>query len=204
MDSCPTSCPLKNSCYAKRGRLFFHWYNLSHGRLKHNQSWKDFLGKIKSLPDGCLWRHNQAGDLAGVGNHINMKKLVGLVAANKGKKGYTYTHKPLNNHNKKAIAYANRNGFTINLSANGFKDIDKLAKQNIGPVVSIMPSDFKGTAKTSGGNKVVLCPAMNSGDHSVTCSMCGLCQKVDRKMVIGFAAHGASKKKIDQEFFAGK
>lgn len=203
MDTCPTSCPLKKCCYAKCGRLFFYWYNLTHGRI-NSPSWKEFLQKVKSLPAGSLWRHNQAGDLAGVGNHINMKKLKGLVAANRGKKGYTYTHKPLNNHNRKAIAYANRNGFTINVSANNMADVDKFKKMNIGPIVTIMPSDFKGMTTTPAGHKVILCRAMKSKNHEITCLSCGICQKADRKVVIGFPAHGSSKKKIDKEFFGRK
>ena len=57
--------------------------------------WQSFLSAIYSLPVGQLWRHNQAGDLPGIGNKIDVKQLGQLVKASEGKRGFTYTHKPL-------------------------------------------------------------------------------------------------------------
>ena len=60
--SCPNDCPLaKNGCYAAVGHINMHWNNVSNG--KTGMDWDTFVDKIRRLPMGILWRHNQAGDL---------------------------------------------------------------------------------------------------------------------------------------------
>ena len=210
--SCPDSCPLKEGgCYAQSGPLNIHWQKVS--EKARGNDFDSFCLEIKSLRKNQLWRHNQAGDLSGVNNLINFSHLKKLVSANKGKKGFTYTHKPvlvedvkddnlttrektiLVNSNRAAIEYANKNGFTINLSGNNKNHADKLKLLNIAPVVTIMKSDAKGNEITELGNKVVKCPATYR--DNVTCQSCGLCQKGERSAIIGFPAHGVSKKKVD-------
>jgi hypothetical protein len=44
-----------------------------------------------------------------------------------------------------------------------------------------------------GGRQVATCPAAYRDD--VTCASCGLCQRQDRKLIVGFPAHGYSKGK---------
>lgn len=210
--SCPDSCPLKTGgCYAQGGPLNIHWQKVSDKERGDNFS--SFCFEIKKLPKNQLWRHNQAGDLSGKNNLINFPHLKELVSANKGRKGFTYTHKPvlvedvkddnlttkektiLVNSNRAAIEYANKNGFTINLSGNNKNHADKLKQLNIAPVVVIMESDAKGNEITEEGNKVVKCPATYL--ENVTCQSCGLCQKSKRGAVVGFPSHGVSKKKVD-------
>jgi hypothetical protein len=55
----------------------------------------DFLQAIRSLPAGQLWRHNQAGDLPHSGGRISRRFIRGIVAANRGRRGFTYTHHDL-------------------------------------------------------------------------------------------------------------
>ena len=62
---------------------------------------------------------------------INPRMLAELVAANRGKRGFTYTHKPPSQECA-AIRRANRNGFTINLSADTLEEEDKLARKKAG------------------------------------------------------------------------
>ena len=98
-----------------------------------------FFNKIKQLPDGAVWRHNQAGDLPGKNNRLNIQSLRSLVRANKNKRGFTYTHKPLfRKTEKQAIKEANENGFTINLSADSLEQADRLKNLAIGPVVVVV------------------------------------------------------------------
>lgn len=194
-DTCPRSCPFyNNGCYANAGRLRIHWKHVDEG--KYTIAWRDFLAEIRKFPSNYLWRHNQAGDLAGNDSKINFRMLKELVGANKGRKGYTYTHKPLTADNKRAIKYANENGFTINLSGNNMKHADELKALNIGPVVAVMPRDFKGQCKTPAGNTVIQCMAMK--DESMQCYRCGLCQRADRKAIIGFNAHGYAREKVNE------
>jgi hypothetical protein len=158
--------------------------------------WDAFTSKIAALPAGTLWRHNQAGDLPGNGDTIDREALLDLVDANRGRRGFTYTHKPMADvRNQGAVAVANRQGLTVNLSANTLEEADKLAALGIAPVVVVQDADegVRADTVTPGGRKVATCPATYRDD--VTCASCGLCQRQDRKVIVGFPAHGYSKGK---------
>lgn len=193
--SCPSACPLKASgaCYAKHGPLGMYWAKVNDGRAKA-YTWAEFTAQIAALPEGTLWRHNQAGDLPGLDNAIDAKALAELVEANKGRKGFTYTHKPAEGENAVAIAAANAQGFTINLSADSLAEADELSALGIAPVVVVVARDAE-NMETPQGRKVVICPAQRSDD--VTCKTCGLCAKADRASIVGFRAHGVSAKKAE-------
>lgn len=192
-DSCPPVCPLSSGgCYAKSGPLAIYWRKVTDGRA--GMSWDEFCEAIEALPEGTLWRHNQAGDLPGEGNAIDNKALTDLAISNMGRRGFTYTHKPpLEGDNALSIAFANRNGFTINLSANSLAHADELAGLALGPVVVILPAEQMTNTQTPAGRKVVVCPAVTR--EGVSCASCGLCARVDRPSIIGFPAHGSSKRK---------
>lgn len=191
--TCPNSCSLKSiGCYAKHGQLLIHWRKAN---LK--ESYKEFIKKISELPKRTFWRHNVAGDLLGRDNKIDIKSLKELVKANSGKKGFTYTHYPLKTKSERlAITEANKNGFTINLSADNISHADKLVKLNIAPVTTIVKSNITKNFITPHGNKVVICPAVIK--KNITCNICRMCYNVNRKTIIGFPAHGNSKRIIDK------
>jgi hypothetical protein len=207
-ETCPDSCPLKNDgCYADYGPLSIIWRALSStapGAVWHNSrghefqslTWNDYCAKVAELPDGQAWRHGQAGDLPGVGDKIDTRALRKLVKANAGKRGWTYSHKPVigNARNAAAIAAANADGFTVNLSANSLAEVDKLVALGIAPVAMVLPAEVHGKQDihTAKGTRVVVCPATYRDD--VTCADCMLCQK-QRSCVVGFPAHGAAKRK---------
>jgi len=162
--------------------------------------WADFVFTVSQLPAGTFWRHNQAGDLPGSGNSIDTKALGHLVKANEGKRGFTYTHKPLIGNgnqetaNRAAVRFSNGHGFTINLSANTLSHADTLSDLDAGPVVVVLPSGFGVRGKTPAGRDVVLCPAQKV--DGMTCNKCRLCAKSDRSVIIGFKAHGAGAKVV--------
>ena len=192
--TCPTSCPFQgDGCYAENYPLKGRWNEVTDGRRGTN--FAEFLPKIAALPDGQLWRHNQAGDLPGIGDEIDTVALAQLVAANAGRRGFTYTHKPMSSSAAmNAIANANNNGFTVNLSANNLAHADELAALAIAPVVVVLPATTTGnqTVTTPEGRRVVVCPATYRDD--VTCASCGLCAK-QRAVIVGFPAHGTYKRK---------
>lgn len=195
-ETCPDACPLKaKGCYAAGGPSNIHWKAVSEG--KRGGSFAELCEQIKALPRGQLWRHNQAGDLPGNGDTVNVRQVMELAQANKGRKGFTYTHYDvLNNEvNRVNIEAANVAGFTVNLSGNNVQHADQLKALNIAPVVTILPMDAPNTFTTPAGNKVVACPAEKS--DKVNCANCGLCQIADRSYIIGFRAHGVSKKHVD-------
>lgn len=192
-NSCPPSCPLRDKgCYAKGGPLGLHWSAVS--RRERGMSWKDFCATIAALPEGTLWRHNQSGDLPGEGEEIDAAELFSLTIANEGKKGFTYTHKR-GEANFDLIRVANAHGFTVNLSANNLADADTLADTGAGPVCVLLPADQKTNTVTPQGRKVVLCPATQR--DGVNCASCRLCSRADRSCIIGFPAHGASKRAVE-------
>ena len=190
-DSCPADCSMKNECYAASGPLALHWAAVSAGQ--RGTDWPTFTATIAQLPDGQLWRHNQAGDLPVAGGTVDPVKLGQLVAANAGKRGFTYSH-----HRDAAsiawIRHANNWGFTVNLSANNLADADTLASHNAGPVVVVLPSTATVNLKTPGGRAVVICPATQRDD--VSCATCQLCQR-QRSAIVGFPAHGSRHRVIN-------
>lgn len=191
--TCPTSCPFKKSgCYADGGPLALFWGKVDRGMA--GVSWDEFCGQVAALPEGQLWRHNQAGDLPSDGKVIDGKAVAALVAANEGKRGFTYTHHDAHHPgNYSAIRDANRAGFTVNLSGNNLAHADNLAALNIGPVVAVVAEDHPEHSTTPAGRKVVVCPEQTGKAKS--CAECGLCQKVNRAVIVAFRAHGVSKKK---------
>lgn len=196
-ESCPSSCPLKSGCYAASGPLALHWSAVTKG--ERGYEYPEFLEAISKLPSGSLWRHNQAGDLAGAGESICTRSLSKLVKANQGKRGFTYTHKTKLKKNLDAIRKANDSGFTINLSANNLDEADSLIDSKSGPVVSILPIDSPKKTTTPKGRSVVTCPATYL--ENVSCATCKLCAISSRSTVIGFPAHGTSKKQAEKVFF---
>lgn len=200
-DTCPDVCPFKGKgCYASSGPLLLHWRKVSAG--EHALGWRNFLEAITSLPEGQLWRHNQAGDLPGSNGAIDGQALRELVQANKGHRGFTYTHKPVlgsgaqERSNCEAVREANRAGFTINLSANNLEHADALCDLGIAPVASVLPSEQNSNCTTPRGRKVVVCPATQRDD--VSCATCKLCSRAERSVVIGFPAHGTYKKQASE------
>ena len=192
-ESCPSACPFNNAngCYAASGPLAIHWRKVTNGLS--GDSYGAFLDKVSRLIKGQLWRHNQAGDLIGEGDTLDVQALALLVKANKGKRGFTYTHKPLASQiERDAIRDANKGGFTVNLSGNTLAHADSLADLGIAPVVVVLPHDATSNTTTPKGRKVVVCPATQRDD--VSCASCGLCA-LQRDAIVGFPAHGPSKRK---------
>jgi hypothetical protein len=194
--SCPSACPLKSGggCYADGGPLALHWRAVTAG--DRGMQWSEFCDAISALPAGQLWRHNQAGDLPGLDNTINPAALEMLVSANKGRRGFTYTHKPPTADNLAMIRSANAAGFTINLSANNLQHADELADTGAGPVAVVLPANAPAKTATPAGRPVITCPAQLRDD--ISCATCQLCARANRPTIIGFLAHGTGAKKVEK------
>lgn len=214
-ETCPPSCPLKGKgCYADGGPLRIHWQKVTDG--ERGMTYDDFCNYIKGLPDGQLWRHNQCGDLvpklktiSGVHKVIDEdsrdaidKSMLGqLVNANRGKRGFTYTHYDVlspgytGDWNRDAINKANQGGFTINLSADSIIEADRKMDLGIAPVTTLLPEDADRTIVTPKGRKIIICPV--AAEKLDSCAVCGLCAK-QRQAIIGFPAHGAKKKQLSR------
>lgn len=204
--SCPSSCPFQGAgCYAAYGHLGGRWRTIP----QRGVSWDKFCELVTQLPQGQLWRHNEAGDLPGdgrPGDGLDHAALAQLVLANRGRRGFTFTHRPLSSAaDRIAVRRANAEGFVVNLSADSLEDADRLAALQVGPVAVVLPAPTgswgPGLAHpgprvhTPGGLKVVVCPAQT---HGMTCLQCRLCAVPGRKSVVGFLAHGQGKALVTQ------
>jgi hypothetical protein len=169
-----------------------HWRAVTEG--KRGMEWDAFCESIADLPDGQLWRHNQAGDLPHVDGVIDSAALSTLIEANNGKRGFTYTHHVASDAHIDTLTVANVAGFTVNLSANNLHHADTLMATGL-PVVVVLPADQRTNTTTPAGNRVVVCPATVRDD--VSCATCQLCQRADRSTIIGFPAHGTGAKRAD-------
>lgn len=214
-DTCPEDCPLRidpvtgkdGPCYAKQGRLGFLWRMLDRmGPLAtwmsgvarvHSTDWRGYCASVASLDAGTLWRHAQAGDLPHKRGTIDQTLVPRLVKANRGKRGFGYTHHNVlqNKANRELVAWANAQGFTINLSANTLRHADLLSELDVAPVVVVLPRNVSGPERiaTPAGRRVVVCPATYRED--VSCATCKLCAVRERGVIVGFPAHGAGAKK---------
>ena len=192
--SCPASCAhYRTTCYAEDFYTRMAWKRTS-------ADISGLVAAINRLPKGQLWRHNVAGDLSGIGESVDPVELGQIVAANRHRKGFTYTHKPLvgSPHaaaNLAAVRAANADGFTVNASANNLAHADTLAALGGVPVVVVVPSNAPDTLATPTGRKVVVCPAQRRDD--VTCASCRLCSRGDRSVIVAFRAHGASYRRAE-------
>jgi len=171
--TCPTTCPFyEKGCYAKYGKQAVHWKKVSNA--ERGLPWDEFVNAVRKIAQGQLWRHNVAGDLPHNDGNIDYLKLRQLIGANKGRRGFTYSHHTLNDHNVVCLQNANMMG-----------------------LVAVVHSDKTDRFyTTSSGRKVITCPA--TIHENVTCATCGLCQKADRDFVIAFPSHGAAKKTVNQ------
>lgn len=194
-DSCPPSCPFKGSgCYADSGPLAIHWRKVTSGARGGNIA--ELILAISALGSGAIWRHNQAGDLPGIGESLDNAALQEIVLANKGRRGFTYTHKYKLVRNHAIIKSANEQGFAINLSANNLRHADELFALGIGPVVTVLPENAIRRNATPDGRMVYTCPA--TYNDAVNCANCGICARTDRQFIIGFPAHGNGKKAVSE------
>lgn len=189
--TCPESCPhYRTDCYAEDYYTRLSWDKVS----DRGSDLPETCASIAALPAGQLWRMNVAGDLPGEGEDVDPYALGEIVRANIGRRGFTYTHKK----SKAAIFWARHAtdwGFTVNLSADDAGEADQLADHGL-PLTCIVPMDTPERTTTPAGRAIVVCPAQTREDK--TCETCGLCQRADRAVIVGFRAHGSKAKQTDQ------
>jgi len=196
-NSCPPSCSYRaGGCYANGGPLALHWHAVSEGH--RGGSFEELLEDVATVRRGALWRHNQAGDLTPTSTgELDVALLDLLVQANQGRRGFTYTHYEPRGANREALRRANNGGFTVNLSAESLRQADSYVSTACAPVVVALPSNARQSLRTPEGRLVVVCPAV-LGDTD--CLNCGLCQRADRRVIVGLPAHGGGARRVEQIF----
>jgi hypothetical protein len=190
--TCPPACPLKasNACYHRHGPMYWTWQKLDRGEI--GMPWNDFLRKVETdVEPGEPWRYGVGGDLPGDGNVISAVGMRGLIRANRGRRGFGFTHKPLTERNVRLIMAACSGGFLVNVSCDTLREVDEAKRLNPSlPCAVLLPRDADRAVKTPNGHVVIPCPG--------ECVSCGWCWKPNRRFVPGFPAHGAAFMKADR------
>jgi len=189
--TCPEACTLKgNGCYAYNFPLSLHWEKQDTTGIE----WKTVLYAIKTLPLGSLWRLFEAGDFEPSPDNalkISPQQVVDIIEANHGRRGFGYTHYPVE-PNFAALKVMNNSGFTINVSANTMDEAVAAFHAGL-PTTVVVPRKFP-KDKIVAGVRIVVCPAQTLEGKSINCLRCQLCQKPDRDYIIGFRSHGTKAK----------
>ena len=189
--SCPPSCPhYRSDCYAEDYYTRLNWDKVT----QRGGDLSALCTSIEKLPEGQLWRMNVAGDLPGEGETVDAHALGEIVRANRGRRGFTYTHKK----SPEALYWAQCAtdwGFTVNLSADDAGEADTLAEVSTAPITCIVPMDTPERTTTPEGRTIIICPAQTRED--ISCATCQLCARADRKIIVGFRAHGSRAKVTD-------
>jgi hypothetical protein len=193
-ETCPTACPFRGAgCYAESGPLAIHWSAVTSGA--RGVVWEDFLKSVAALPPGQLWRHNQAGDLYNPSSAVGRYALAALVAANRGRRGFTYSHHPRTPATVQAFKAATAHGFTVNASCDSEAQADHAIAQGLRVVFVVPSTETRNTWITPGGNRAILCPAQRF--DGMTCERCRLCQSRPQHVAIAFKAHGTGRRRVD-------
>lgn len=180
--SCNPNCPLSDECYAKKSYLNVHWSMVTRG--ERGTDYPTFTNSIRKLPYGQLWRHNQAGDM-----HKDVQYVDQLIAANRGRRGYTYTSWT---YSDELFIRAKREGFTINKSCYSASSAAFAVSWGIPAVFSGAPVEYRDvTAWTEFGVRFVVCPTKRNSPAAkkVQCATCQLCHTRPDNVVIVFPLH---------------
>jgi len=195
-ETCPSSavCPFKGKgCYAESGPLAIHWRAVTEGR--RGLPWQEFLEAIRNLPKGQLWRHNQAGDLWKPGTLTGRTALGQLVEANRGRRGFTYSHHKLTPDTVQAFRAATANGFTVNASCHSETAADSAIADGLRAVFVVPAAESRAQWVTAGGNRAIVCPAQRF--DGMTCERCQLCAARPSHVAIVFRAHGVQRRAVE-------
>lgn len=197
--TCAVGCPYRgNGCYAESGPLALHWAAVTRG--DRGVPWDQFLQQIAALPAGQIWRHNQAGDLYDPGSVIGRAALAALTEANRGRRGFTYSHHARTAATVQAFKAATAQGFTVNASCDSEDQADTAIGQGLRAVFVVPSNETRNTWLTPDGNRAIVCPAQRF--EGMTCQRCRLCQARPQNVAIAFIAHGSGRRRIDEALAA--
>jgi hypothetical protein len=176
--------------------MAIHWKAVSTGA--RGGTWGELCSALELLPDGDKFRHAQAGDMPHKGGRILRREARQLASSSAHLDGWGYTHHRPTQANVDTLrmmaGYETQNGrrgLTMNLSADGLKDADRKAETGL-PVVVVVDRDHPEFSSTPDGRAVVVCPVQTGKASS--CAACMLCGRSGRKPIVGFRAHGATRK----------
>lgn len=192
MTTCPSDCPFLptgevGGCYGT-GRIFDlaarHSDYLSEDDM-HKKLSKGVARSARYLRDRVV------GDILDDDGAVDMGYIhtIARVAQAKDLVPFGYTH-AWRRMTKAQVRATAKSGYVLNASCETVDDVRQAVDLGL-PVV--IAGDEIDEGAVIAGKRVVTCPAQTRDD--VTCASCGLCAKPQRKAVVRFLLHGASKKK---------
>jgi hypothetical protein len=195
--SCPTTCGLFDECYGKLHFTGIQWRKLDKSGLDFVQ----VMDLIHALKKRSSLRFNVVGDLAHNNGTIDAVKLLKLANTVKNRLIETilYTHHSIDNSlNVAALKLAFSKGLHINISCEDTNKAAQALKHGLNAVIVLPTNSIHKVIKHDGLN-IVRCPAEYK--NSIQCANCMLCSKdrVQKKVVIAFTAHGAKKRALSEK-----
>jgi hypothetical protein len=195
--SCPVTCALFDECYGKLHFTGMQWRKLDKSGLDFVQ----VMDLIHALKKRSSLRFNVVGDLAHNNGTIDAVKLLKLanVVKNRLIETILYTHHSIDNAlNVSALKLAFSKGLNVNISC---EDTNKAAQAlNLGlNAVIVLPTGSINKVIKHEDLTIVRCPAEYK--DSIQCANCMLCAKdrVEKKIIIAFTAHGAKRNALSKK-----
>lgn len=196
--SCPVDCPMRAACYAAHGKCALVLARCdSPDDVRHVRTFGELRAQIaksarraQKIGARLLIRHGVSGDFARPGtNLIDRRYLLRLADCYAGA-AYGYTHCIPCAANDRALDAALAADFPVSYSCETMQQADDVVARHQRAVL-VWPADKPVPAKTPAGNRLVVCPAQTH--DNVQCCTCRLCANKNRKTIIVFLAHGATK-----------
>lgn len=187
--TCPDTCALYSTCYAKMGHCNVHFNNASLG-----VTFEKVINWVRNFPTYVdAWRFGISGELPGNHVKLDIPLVVELAKANKNRHGIIYTHYPINAHNLQLAKTVKLLGLNINFSCDTLDAVKTVVNNGLNAVTYTTWDDTR-KSWMQDGIRFVTCPNQ-SVKSKPQCIECKLCAK-SRDYVIVFRPHGAAKKKI--------
>jgi hypothetical protein len=195
--SCPTTCALFNECYGKLHFTGMQWRKLDKSGLDFIQ----VMDLIHALKKRSKLRFNVVGDLAHNNGTIDATKLLKLANTVKNRLIDTilYTHHSIDNSlNVAALKLAFSKGLNVNISCEDTDKAKQALKHGLNAVI-VLPTGSIHKVIKHDNLTIVRCPAEYK--DSIQCANCMLCAKdrVQKRVVVAFTAHGAKKRALSEK-----
>ena len=195
--SCPTTCGLFEECYGKLHFTGIQWKKLDKSGLDFVQ----VMDLIHALKKRAKLRFNVVGDLAHQDGIIDAVKLLKLanVVKNRLIDTILYTHHSIDNPlNVSALKLAFSKGLHINISCEDTEKAKQALSYGLNAVI-VLPTNSIHKVIKHDNLTIVRCPAEYK--DSVQCANCMLCAKdrVEKKVIIAFTAHGAKRNALSKK-----
>jgi hypothetical protein len=146
------------------------------------------------VPWKGLVRHHVAGDVL-INDEIDWNYVKSMNTAHEHRPdvtGFTYTH----GWRRMCPSDFYARNLTVNASCDTVQDV--LTARAAGwPTVMTVPDDETRKRWNEDGVDFLVCPQQT--DPRITCALCKLCTKKDRKWTIVFKAHGTAKVKLSRK-----